>query len=297
NNAKIRKSSLSLLEEVASMEGVKAVILDGIRFASPGEGIETFMTCFCSSCRSKANDLGYDMDKMEKSLRGILKSINSLNPSILKSLSYLKSPADAFGLLFCFPGLLEWLRFRAECIIEYLIEARRVIRSVNRGCKIGAYLFSPSLSYLVGQDYRHLAKVLDYMEPMIYRTGKGVACINYEVAKIAADLYNRGYRLDESKVQELIFEFLGLDAKPEVSIKKLAEGISFKVVESETKKAMNYVDREKLVPILFLDDPYIRRSTEGVLKAGARNVSFFHFYDGAEKILKAVSAIARKSKR
>ncbi|MGQ9514849.1 MAG: hypothetical protein ACUVTL_07375 [Thermoproteota archaeon] len=151
NNVKIGESSLNLLEDAAAMEGVKAVVLDGIRFASPGEGIETFMTCFCNSCRQKARDLGYDMDKMKRSLREIMKSINNMTPSILRSINYLKSPIDIFGLLFNSPGASEWLRFRADCIVEYVKEARKVVRSVKRSCKIGAYLFSPSLSYLVGQ--------------------------------------------------------------------------------------------------------------------------------------------------
>ncbi|MBO3804081.1 MAG: hypothetical protein JTT11_09500 [Candidatus Brockarchaeota archaeon] len=295
NNAKIRESSLNRVEEAASMEGVKAVILDGIRFASPGEGIETFMTCFCGSCRRKARDMGYDMDEMKKSLLGVLKSIKSPAPSALETGCF-KSPVDAFGLLFGFPGLLEWLRFRAECVIEHVAEVRKAVRSVNGSCKLGAYLFAPSLSFLVGQDYARLPKMLDYVEPMIYRTGKGVACINCEVAKIASDLSKGSERLDEVKAQELVFNFLGLPAKTETTIERLAEGVSPKVVESETRRAMCFVEARKLAPILFLDDPLVRESARGALRAGVERISFFNFHEGAEKALCSVSSIARKGR-
>lgn len=89
------------------------------------------------------------------------------------------------------------------------------------------------------------------MEPMIYRRGKGVACLNFEVARIPADIYNRGSDLDQVDVQKFLFNLLGLDVKPEINIEKLEEGISFDVVESETRRAMIMVEASKLVPSYF----------------------------------------------
>lgn len=288
NNPKIRKVSLSRARDAASVEGVETVVLDGIRFASPGEGIDTFLSCFCDVCKRKSDELGYDMREMKASLRDLVKSIGHLTPSLLNSVGGWKSPVDMLDLLLRFPGMLEWLRFRADCVCEHITDIRKAIRSANPRCKLGAYLFTPSLSYLVGQDYRRLEELLDYVEPMIYRTGEGVACLNHEVAKMAADIYEMGDGLDQVEIQRFLFNLLGLDAEPEISISHLKEGIYFKSVESEVRRAARTVEASKLVPILHLDDPFLRESVAGALRAGIKGISFFHFHEGAEKAIRIV---------
>jgi len=291
NNPKIRKASLSRARDAASMEGVEAVVLDGIRFASPGEGIDTFLSCFCDACRRKSEEFGYDMSEMKSSLRDLLRSIDRLTPSLLRSVGGWESPVDLFDLLLRFPGMLEWLRFRSDCVCEHVVDIRKAIRSVNPRCKLGAYLFTPSLSFLVGQDYRRLSELLDYVEPMIYRTGEGVACLNHEVAKMAADIYGRGDGLAQVEIQRFLFNSLGLDAEPEASIDRLKEGISFTSVGSEVRRAMRAVGASKLVPILYLNDPSLRESVVGALRAGIQAISFFHFYEGAEEAIRLVSEV------
>ena len=288
NNPKVREASLNVVRDAASIEGVEAVILDGIRFASPGEGIESFMTCFCEECKRKARELGYDMSEIEASLRGLLKSIKNLTPSLLNSLSNWNSPIDLFDLLLRFPGALEWLRFRADCIVEHVADVKKAVKSVNPNCKLGAYLFTPSLAYLVGQDYRRLVNLLDYVEPMIYRAGNGVACLNYEVARMAADIYEKGSNLDQVEVQRFLFNLLGLNAKPETTIEKLRGGISANTVGDETKRAITVVGASKLIPILFLDDPFLKESVQGALKAGVQALSFYKFSEGMESALRTV---------
>ena len=296
NNPRVREESLNLVREAASIEGVGAVILDGIRFASPGEGIESFMTCFCDECRRKAADFGYDMSQMETSLHGILNSIKGLTPAVLSSMMKWASPIDLLHLLMRFPGVLEWLRFRADCIAEHVGDVRKVVRSTNARCRLGAYLFTPSLSYLVGQDYIRLSRLLDYVEPMIYRTGNGVACLNFEVAKMAADMYEYGSSLDQAEIQRFLFNLLGIDAEPGANIGKLREGITFGIVESEARKALNMVEASKFIPILFLDDPFLVESVCGAAAAGAKNLSFFRFSEAAENAVKTVAEILKEGK-
>jgi len=286
NNPRIRKASLSRARDAASVEGVEAVVLDGIRFASPGEGIDTFLSCFCDVCRRKSAELGYDMREMKASLKGLVKSIGRLTPSRLQSVRGWKSPMDLLDLLIRFPGILEWLRFRADCVCEHVTDIRKAIRSINPSCKLGAYLFTPSLSYLVGQDYRRLGELLDYVEPMVYRTGDGVACLNHEVARMATDIYERGDGLDQVEIQRFLFGLLGLDAEPEMSISKLKEGIAYRSVESEVRRAARALGIPKLVPILHLNDPSLRESVAGALRAGIGAISFFHFYEGAEEAIR-----------
>ena len=46
----------------------------------------------------------------------------------------------------------------------------------------------PALSRLVGQDYERLLPYLDLLQPMLYRLGEGVACLNYELAALAEEV-------------------------------------------------------------------------------------------------------------
>ena len=65
---------------------------------------------------------------------------------------------------------------------------RNVLESVDPKLELGAYLFPPSLSRLVGQDYERLLPYLDLLQPMLYRLGEGVACLNYELAALAEEV-------------------------------------------------------------------------------------------------------------
>jgi hypothetical protein len=276
------------------MEGVEAVILDGIRFASPGEGIESFMTCFCNECERKAYEFGYDMSRMKRSLRELLKVVERLTSSTLRSITGWRSPIDLLDLLIRYPGVLEWLRFRADCVVEHVEDVRRVLKSVNSSCRLGAYLFSPSLSYLVGQDYRRLVGLLDYVEPMIYRACGGVACLNFEVARMASNIYERGSNLDQVDVQRFLFNLLGLDSEPKELIEELKEGLSPRVIESETRRALNMAGTSKITLILYLDDPLLKESVGGALRAGVRGLSFFKFSEGSERTLKAIAELVKE---
>ncbi len=291
NNPEVRQMSLNLVEEIASMEGVDAIILDGIRFASPGEGIKTFMTCFCEECWRKSRELGYDMTQMKVSLKNIVKHLTYLNGGYLNSIKVWKSPIDFLDFLLRFPGVLEWLRFRADSITEHVEDVIKVVKSINSHCKVGAYLFSPSLSYLVGQDYRSLGRLLDYVEPMIYRIGNGVACINYELAKMALDIYERSLGIDQKDLQIFLFRLFGLNSEPKKNIKDLAKGLSPKIIEGEVSRAIGFVEASKIIPVLFLNDPHYVHAVEYAIKGGAQRISFFRFSHGSERMLSEIARL------
>ena len=49
NNEIIRNSTLREIKEILESLDVDGIVLDGVRFPSPGSGLKAFLSCFCES--------------------------------------------------------------------------------------------------------------------------------------------------------------------------------------------------------------------------------------------------------
>ncbi|MEM4169626.1 MAG: hypothetical protein QXY99_06020, partial [Thermoproteota archaeon] len=72
NNPDIRRRTLRQVSEILEKHDVSSILLDGIRFASMGNGLEAFATCFCENCRNKAEKYGYPFEEMKQSVKKML---------------------------------------------------------------------------------------------------------------------------------------------------------------------------------------------------------------------------------
>jgi len=126
------------------------LILDFVRYPSPAYK-DDFYTCFCDKCREMASMIGYNLDDIKSDVK-----------------LYLRNGDTKF--------LDEWFRLKRDVINEYLKWA-----SIKR-----AFYFTPSLSRLVGQDYR--LHRLDVIHPMIYIEDIGPAAIGTEVKYLSGGL-------------------------------------------------------------------------------------------------------------
>jgi len=71
NNPGLRKQNLGAYDKMAATPGVKGILVDGCRFASPASGLDAFLTCFCDACRAKADELGLDFDAMKRDVAAL----------------------------------------------------------------------------------------------------------------------------------------------------------------------------------------------------------------------------------
>ncbi len=295
NNPLLREERLEKLKEIATKYDIHGISLDGIRFASPGSGINAFMTCFCRNCKYKAEELGYNYWRMKKDVERLHKSLQ--NPSFIE---YLKKTVNDFSMLIDFlldyEGVLEWLSFRAECIAEYVKETRNLLKSIDPKLELGAYLFTPTLSKLVGQDYRRLAWYLDVFQPMIYRLGEGVACYNYELAVCAKDISE----LSGSAVSDillLLYRLCGLDTlSPPLKLEDLFEkGLPLEAIHVESTKALRLAESSRVEPIIILKDPQVVFAAQKVIEAGCSGVNFFIYtnklHETVEKLCEVVKTL------
>jgi hypothetical protein len=202
NNLKVLESSLRRLKDFARLfQDIDGIMLDAARFPSMAEGLNVFLSCFCPSCVVKAKRYGMDLLKMKASILKVLREFKS---------SPLKRASEVQALLQA-PELQELLHFRALCIAEYVKEAYAAIKDVNSSLNVGLFLFPPSLSMFVGQEYDELKKHCDLISPMIYARGNNIACLDGEIAGLVRSLLKLNPSLDEGSVLDSVYRFLGFD--------------------------------------------------------------------------------------
>jgi len=243
NNPEVRENSRRMVEHAVSLD-VDGVVLDGVRFPSPGSGMDAFLSCFCPFCAEKAREYGCDLGSIKECLREFRKNFKALLGSVAEGVGFSQLPSGC-------EGFDDWLEFRASSIVEAVEELRREARSVNPDVEVGAALFAPGLSLLVGQDYKGLSGVLDFVQPMVYHRGDGVACINYELASLAEAWADEGER---SAVLDKLYGLLGYsEYAPSLEVSRLVEdGLPQEVVGVEVERAAKLVGGGVLTPVLWV---------------------------------------------
>ncbi len=275
NREPVRRANLALVEKALTETEAEGIMLDGCRFGSPASGLDAFFTCFCSTCERKAREKGYDFQRMRKHARQLYRSL--VDGHLDRTLTGLE-PFSLLQSLARLPGIVDWMSFRAECTIEHFSHVSDLARGL--GAKMGAYIFTPCLSPLVGQRYTDLVRLLDIASPMIYRNypdDPGPACINKEAASIASFLRRGG--LKDATAVETVVGFLAL-AEEEKSVSDLDREVSLESVELELKRTHRFLKGgPKLVPILYLGDELVENSIQSASSVGMDGVNFFVYKD------------------
>ncbi|MBO6158746.1 MAG: hypothetical protein J6P72_05710 [Firmicutes bacterium] len=282
----VRAYNLSVVKEIAGWKGIKGVIIDGARFASPSSGEikdgiadpDAFFTCFCPACMNKARKMGFDPVAMQKAAAGLYDYLHGMPVRIERHME----------------GLYEWMEFRRLSTTEHLLDFAKTVKSVNPDLKTGIFIFTPSLNKLVGQHYRDLAGAMDIFSPMIYRCYKeisGPACLNVELADLLAMLQGAKDLTDSDRIR-VLSGLTGLvlsDGEDTASIRK---GLDIEVLREETSRSRVQTPGAVLAPIIEFDDPQLEEALNKTLEGGADAVNFFAYQDD---ILEAQAQLLQKA--
>lgn len=271
NNPELRRACLRAVEQALTVCEYDNVILDGIRFASPGSGLEAFATCFCDKCRCKASEMGFNFERMRLEVKRLLEGFGYWE-LVLDSLAEIGAFSLPHLALSNF-GIVEWLEFKAKCVEEHVESVRDLARSYGAG--IGAYVFTPSLAWLVGQCYPRLAELLDFVKPMVYRLGKGVACMNYELHELTRLLAER-FGLNAISLLERFYNALHVRG-PGTLEELLEKGLPPEITSMEASAARRLIPSGKLHPIIMLRDPHLEDVIRGMLEVGVDGLDFFAY--------------------
>jgi hypothetical protein len=277
NRRALRDAHISAIERLAQTRLFTGFMLDGIRFASPNAD-DAFFTCFCDACRAKAGVLGVDFERMRRDVAALRAWCRAAGAGGARGSALgggtsrpLAQAAEALpAALARWPGVTDWLRFRAACVVEHVEQVRQAVNAWRAPdgtpFRLGAYVFTPSFARLVGQRYGQLAPLLDVISPMIYRINTGG---------------------DSGLVPEwAALASLGLlPAHEEFT----AAGVGAEVSHA---RALLPQDKPALVPILRLADDLVADTTRAARAAGADGLDYFVFRSGEEAHIREAAKAA-----
>lgn len=288
NDPAIRNGNLKSYETMAATPGIKGILVDGCRFASPASGLDPFFTCFCERCQAKAGKLGFDFDAIKRDAKALRDALTGKPAAASgRRAVWVDSPIGVVEWLTDHPGVLDWFGFRRECSTEHF----RAIGKIIHGAKLrmGVYIFTPSLAPLVGQSYVDLREFVDVFAPMIYRNypkRPGPACLNWELTILPEELGLAG-KPEEKPAMDLILSWTGLaKSVPARTIKEVRAALPPEAVGHETAMARALIGKDKeLAPIIYINDPMMAKTADLVRRNGADGVNFFVFEDKWAKLV------------
>lgn len=173
-----------------------------------------------------------------------------------------------------YPGAADWLEFRSRFIADFVAENTVVAREAGK--LLGAYLYSPVFSRLVGQDYSALQEHLAVISPMIYRIEGWESVLATKICSLVSRVATTN-NSEEARLVKAVLEFCGLAAESTAtSREELARGFSPGAIASETARARATLgDTTRLIPIVWTEYEAPADTVAGVKAAGADGVSFF----------------------
>lgn len=272
NKPAVREAVRAHLQEVLSPP-YQGVFLDRIRFPSPSTNPFSQLACFCDDCcRAAQEQEGLDLVELQQALG-----------------SYWQTPGAARGLIASlfgsFPadmpdtvarGLRAWLHFRSESITQFVCLAGELASS--RGMEVGLDCFSPSLTWMVGQDLETLAQACDWIKVMTYAHALGPAGLPFELMGLAAFLQDHD-GMSEKGALAFLEELAGFPL-PRTYQDLRRKGLPSAALVAEARQAKASGARQLLVGLELVDLPgvcelnadQIRRDWQAVLKAGVKGV-------------------------
>jgi len=281
NNEAVRENNLAWVRAVSGNLEVDGITLDGVRFPSPGSGLASFLSCFCPYCRKKAEDLEYGLPSIRETLK-----TSGFRDLLALMKSYL-GPLTASSRV---EELRRWTNFRRQSINEHIVNVKKTVEGLNPKMEVGAATFTPSLAPLVGQNYKDLGQILDFVQPMVYHRGEGIACINHELAKFAED----SFREEESQAIALkdLYDLLGWeDLDLPLKIHELKrDGLPLTVIKRETQRAKKLMGKDgaKLTPIIFIHNSSPKELKDLIKQAQKLKTESLTYYAYYESLKKAV---------
>jgi hypothetical protein len=283
NHPALIEKNLSDIRMLAGIEGIRGIIIDGARFASlaSAEGIFSFFTCFCQDCLRKMDKWGIDAAAVKNSVLALYDLVMC---------------GKSFNLERQVPYLMDWLTFRRLCVSAHFVNIRQAIQDIDPHVELGAYIFTPMLSRLVGQDYSDLASVCDFLSPMIYRYyphEPGPACLDHEIGMIASFIDHQPAAA--ATIIELFKTLTGTDFSRFGSSAVLKEkGVEQKHIVHEAVQACELAGDAKISPIILLDDVFLADTLTGCSKAPVKRIDFFRYEPNAfERALPLLQTFAK----
>jgi hypothetical protein len=161
--------SLALTEDIIQNYGdIDGLIPDWVEFGA--YRLEDHFTCLCPHCERKAKEQGFDWDSIRKDVSALWKWFHSLTPRELeRSRRLASSPSEFLELLVHYPGWLQFLRFKAQSVVDTYRCIRQLLDSLGfETVGLSARGWPPPWNRSSGLDYRALAELCNAVTPKLF---------------------------------------------------------------------------------------------------------------------------------
>jgi hypothetical protein len=272
-------------------------VLDGPEHGyeiEPGHRSDLF-NCFCEHCERKARELGYDFAAMKEAAERLRVRLRELSPEMMSGfIATQTGPFDAVDLLLQEPVLFDWLRFKTDCIQDYVSAFCACVKEIDPRLKLACGPRTSAFAPLTGYNYRRLGQVTDFIAPKLYFWQHGVDGLKGTVHRYARTLMEWGECGDEGLALDFVFKLFGFAMAGVQTLEALSEPLNaafFKeTVPGEIAKMIFRTGSvERLKPWVGLHHGGVRISTtelqlllEAVARSGLRSFIYWHYSDMTE---------------
>jgi hypothetical protein len=209
SNPNLRKHFNTLLADLAKSYELEGLSLAHFRYAGLGQEFHNLFACTCVNCAKAAAQLGYDFDRIKKTLLELLRSLKSLKPARVKKLNELELGfLDFLYLLGSKSEIIDWLNLRCDIMTQSMRELHDTAKSARQNVAVGADLYPPSFALFSGHKYSEIQKHADYVGIALNHP---VFFILYAFADITKHLSRWNEGLLESDCLKLVYKLFGYD--------------------------------------------------------------------------------------
>lgn len=273
-------------------------VLDGPEYGyeiEPGHRSDVFK-CFCEHCENKAAELGYDFPAMKAAAERLKAVLQGLSPEVMRGfINTQTGPFDTIDLLLQDPVLFDWLRFKTDCIQDYVGAFYDGVKAIDPRLQLACGPRTSAFAPLTAYNFRRLNQVTDFIAPKLYFWQHGVDGLKGTVYRYAETLMKWNEGVTEELALEFVFKLFGFTIPGVDSLESLSEPLTpafFKeTVPSEVAKMIyrtGSVDR--LRPWVGLHHGGVRISSgelslliQAIAQSGLKSFIYWHYTDMSEE--------------
>ncbi|MDK2895892.1 MAG: hypothetical protein PWP04_12 [Candidatus Atribacteria bacterium] len=234
--------------------------------------------CFCKHCIEKAKKAGLNLAKIESEIKVLNDEARSLKYEQFKKWDdTIRGVFDIIRFVLNHPMLIDWLRFRASVVEDFVFDIKNVIKKINSDILLSSDLVSPSFSWTLGQIYSEQPRLTDITKLMLYHKRIG----SFEVKP----LRRIKSAIPQIKDEELMRQYYRLKgfSGPLTFDEFEREGIDAENIYYEVKKAKVEVGPDYPIVAGLVGDPPatakdVKEAVKMAYKGGADGYMLHQWY-------------------
>lgn len=278
NNPLYRAFTLALVEDYA-----RSYAIDGVMWSSERQGgllnalgawhhgeraDPSRATCFCEHCQKKGKEAGIDVERARQGFGELEKFVRAGRAHQRPRDGYFVS---FFRVLLNFPELLAWENLWIRSRLAFMTDLRRTAKAANPALPVGWHIwhnvsFSPF--HRAEMDFAELAKISDYLKPVLYSNCAGERIKSF-TDSVGENVFGD---LPRAEAHAMLYRFLDYEEAPYDRV--LETGLSSDYVKRETRRTLDDVAGTpvEVWPGIDIDVPVPRGASQCTPESVGRTV-------------------------